>query len=159
MKHEIDHRDVDHRHAAVDQRFVVLAQPAVLAPPAERAFNDQALRQQRLDQRPLCIRQVGRISRVHIPSIGPRGGFHTSSKFTVSTGCAGAHETMPECRQVTDERIKRATAGETKVVRKAVRAGGAREPTEHADPSAGRTEAHVDALESVSMGAEGFEPS
>lgn len=40
MKHQIDHGDVDHRFATDRIGFVVLAQPAILAEPAERPFHN-----------------------------------------------------------------------------------------------------------------------
>ena len=45
MKHQVDHRDVDHAFTAHRQRFVVFAQSAVFAEPTERALHDPAFGQ------------------------------------------------------------------------------------------------------------------
>ena len=45
VKHEVDHRDEDHRLTAIGQRFVVFAQSPVLPEPSERSLDDPALRQ------------------------------------------------------------------------------------------------------------------
>ena len=45
MQQEIDHRNVGHVLAAVGQRLVILAQPAVPAQPCERALDDPSFRQ------------------------------------------------------------------------------------------------------------------
>ena len=45
MKHQVDHRDSDHRLAAVGQHLVVFAVPAVSAQPRERPLHDPPLGQ------------------------------------------------------------------------------------------------------------------
>jgi len=45
MKHELDHRNEDHRFATRRQRFIVFAQPATLAEPAKRTFDNPTFRQ------------------------------------------------------------------------------------------------------------------
>src|ERR1039458_10465984 len=47
MKHQVDHRDADHRLAAFGQRLVVLAQPAILAEPCKCSLYDPTLGQHR----------------------------------------------------------------------------------------------------------------
>ena len=45
VKHEVDHGDADHRLAAGGQRFVILAQAAVLAQPREGALDNPSFGQ------------------------------------------------------------------------------------------------------------------
>jgi len=42
MNHQVDHGESDHRFAAGREGFVILAEPAVLAEPAEGSFDDPA---------------------------------------------------------------------------------------------------------------------
>src|SRR5262249_43657490 len=59
-------------------------------------------------------------------------------------------------RQVTDDHFAKAV--QAQAVRNPVRAGGASERTEHADPHAQRREPHEGALETVEVGRTGLEP-
>lgn len=45
MKQKVDHRQVDHRLAALGQRFVILAQATIAAQPSEGAFHGPTLGQ------------------------------------------------------------------------------------------------------------------
>lgn len=46
LRHEVYHGDADHRHAALRQGLVVLAQPPILAELAKRSLDNPALGQQ-----------------------------------------------------------------------------------------------------------------
>ena len=52
MQHQIDHRKMNHRLAAVGQRLVIFAVPPVTAQPAKRSFHDPTFGQ---DLEPLHV--------------------------------------------------------------------------------------------------------
>ncbi len=43
VEHQLDHGNLDHRFAVFEQLLVVFAEPAIVAEPGERAFDDPAL--------------------------------------------------------------------------------------------------------------------